>query len=199
MIHFITPLYRNSTIKILYYNIIHQVHNFRWHLIEGSEMVGCEPLDFLDEDSRVIRYKIETNHEWGHEQRNYFIQNIKVDDEDWCYFLDDDNIITYDLISECENPENSNIDMILFSQKKGLTEQIRLYGLPDRLRLGLCDIGSFVLRYKILKNTHPMQVPYRNSDGHYCESLNQFNTGNNTKFILDKYVRYNALSWKLHT
>lgn len=198
MIHFITPLYRNSTIKILYMNIINQIENFKWHLIEGSNMVGCESLDFLDEDPRVVKYKIETHHIWGHEQRNFFIKNIVVDDNDWCYFLDDDNYVTQDLIDESKNPQNSNVDIILFSQKKGLTEIIRLHGMPGHLSLGNCDIGSFLLRYKILKNCHPLQEPHRNSDGHFCSGLNAFEKNNNIKYLSNKYVRYNGLSWNFN-
>lgn len=194
MIHFITPLYRYNNLKIIYSTIIHQTSNFNWHLIEGSSSIGCDDLDIIKTDKRVKFYSIQSNFNWGHEQRNFFIKNIVVDDNDWCYFLDDDNVVTFDLINECEKSYNSDIDLILFSQKKGLTEQIRLHGLPNNLRLGSCDIGSFVLRYKILKNTYPLQEPHRNSDGHFCEYLNTFNKENNFKFCNNKFVRYNALS-----
>jgi hypothetical protein len=80
------------------------------------------------EDNRVKFYKIDTSHIWGHEQRNYFITNIPVDDNDWCYFLDDDNVVTWDLISTYNEEKNSDVDLVLFSQKAGLTEKIRLYG-----------------------------------------------------------------------
>jgi hypothetical protein len=197
MIHFITPLYRYNNLKTIYSTIKHQVEDFNWHLIEGGSTIGEDDFSFLKDDDRVKFYKIDTLYIWGHEQRNYFITNITVDDNDWCYFLDDDNVVTYDLISECENESNSDIDLILFSQKKGLTEQIRLYGLPENLKLGKCDIGSFVLRYRILKQTYNLQNPNRNSDGHFCESLNNFNSGSNFKFIRDKFVRYNALRMEI--
>lgn len=197
MIHFITPLYRLNNLKIIYSTIIHQTAKFNWHLIQGTNLVGCDDIQILKNDDRVKFYTLETNFKWGHEQRNFFIKNIEVNDEDWCYFLDDDNVVTSDLINECESIPNSEIDLILFSQKKGLTDQIRLYGLPGNLKLGTCDIGSFVIKYKILKQTYTLQEPYRNSDGHYCEYLNKFNSGNNFKFISDKFVRYNALSLEI--
>ena len=99
MIHFITPLYRYNNIEIIYSTIKHQVDDFNWHLIEGKNTIGENNFDFLKDDERVKFYKIDTLHPWGHEQRNYFITDIKCNDTDWCYFLDDDNIITWDLIS----------------------------------------------------------------------------------------------------
>ena len=108
--------------------------------------------DFLKDDERVKFYKIDTLHPWGHEQRNYFITDIKCNDTDWCYFLDDDNIITWDLISTYNEEKNSETDFVLFSQKSGLTEKIRLYGdNENRLGLGLCDIASFMIRYRLIK------------------------------------------------
>ena len=197
MIHFITPVFRLNNLKIVYSTIFNQTNNFNWHLIIGSNTVGCDDFSLLKSDNRVKFYNIHTNHVWGHEQRNYFINNIVVNDDDWCYFLDDDNVVTYDLISECEHESNSDIDLILFSQKKGLTEQIRLYGLPDNLKFGACDIGSFVVRYRILKQTHNLPVQNRNSDGNYCDHLNVFKTDSNFKFLHEKFVRYNALSMEI--
>ena len=197
MIHFITPLYRLNNLKVVYSSIIHHTTNFSWHLIQGTNVIGCEDIEMLKRDDRIKFYEIKTNFTWGHEQRNFFIKNIVVPDQDWCYFLDDDNIVTNDLVHECETHFNSETDVILFSQKKGLTEEIRLYGLPGNLKLGACDIGSFVLRYKILKQTYALEEAHRNSDGNYCQYLNQFDNGNNFKFLVDKFVRYNSLSLEI--
>lgn len=194
MIHFITPLYRYNNIKIIYWSIINLTDKFIWHLIEGSNKIGEESLDFLKDDERVKFYKIDTNFEWGHEQRNYFKSNIGGDDEDWCYFLDDDTVVTQDLIEEITNEENKEYGLILFSQKCGLTEKIRLYGMSDRLRLGSCDIGSFLIKYKFLKRLSPLRVDLRNSDGHMADECNRYINEYKFKFISDKFVRYNALS-----
>ena len=195
MIHFITPLYRYNNIEIIYSTIKHQVDDFNWHLIEGKNTIGENNFDFLKDDERVKFYKIDTLHPWGHEQRNYFITDIKCNDTDWCYFLDDDNIITWDLISTYNEEKNSETDFVLFSQKSGLTEKIRLYGdNENRLGLGLCDIASFIIRYRLIKKTYIHNIGFRNADGHYAISLKNFKNEHNFKYYPNKFVRYNSLS-----
>lgn len=196
MIHFITPLYRYNNIKRMYINILPQISEFRWHLIEGSNSIGDDDLDFLKNDERVKFYKIETKHIWGHEQRNYFISNIPADDLDWCYFLDDDNMITGDLV-DVYNTDGAdpNLDIILFSQKAGMTDKIRIIATgTNNLRCGGSDIGSYLVRYRLIKN---ISIPYeteRNGDGHFAEWLRTLVTDINFKVHVDKYVRYNVYS-----
>jgi hypothetical protein len=197
MIQFITPLYRYNNIKIIYSSLKHQIDDFNWHLIEGSNKIGEESLNFLVDDERIKFYKIETKYIWGHEQRNFFIKNIICKDEDWCYFLDDDNIITWDLIKTYNEEKNSNTDLILFSQKKGLTEQNRLLGHKTNLKLGGCDIGSFLIRYRFIKKTKIHYIENRNGDGHFANQINEFKDKHVFKFYPERYVRYNALSLEI--
>jgi hypothetical protein len=194
MIHLITPLYRYNNIKIIYSTIINQISDFKWHLIEGDNHIGEESLDFLEHDDRVNRCKIKTYHQWGHEQRNYFITDIAGNDNDWCYFLDDDNVLTHDLVETIK--EFEEYDIILLSQKKGLTEQTRLYGFEGHLKLGLSDIGSFVIKYGAIKNTLIPGIDQRNSDGHYAEQISQIDNIK-IKYCPDKYTRYNSLSLEI--
>lgn len=193
MIQFITPLYRYNNIKIIYSTIINQTDDFNWHLIEGSNKIGEESLDFLENDDKVFRYKIKTHHIYGHEQRNYFINKINSDANDWCYFLDDDNVVTKDLIDVYNEHKNSDYNLILFSQKQGLTEKLRLYGKEGHMKVGMCDIGSFLIKYSFMKETLIPNHSERNSDGHYAEQIAS-NPNINILYQPDKYVRYNALS-----
>ena len=197
MINLITPLYRYSNLKIVYSSIVHQTDNFNWFLIEGSHSIKNENIDFLKNDERVKFFKINTEYTWGHEQRNFFIKNIKCDDKDWCYFLDDDNIITNDLIIDSINEYETDYGIILFSQKQGLTEKMRLYGYEGHLKLGTCDIGSFIIRYGLLKNTFIYGEGSRNSDGHYCEQIASI-PNVKIKYSDGKFVRYNALSLDIY-
>lgn len=194
MIHFITPLYRYNNIEIIYSTIKNQVKEFNWHLIEGNNMIGCSDLTFLKEDDRVKFYKIETEFIWGHEQRNYFIENITADDNDWCYFLDDDNVVTPDLIEAYNKFNNSDKHLVLFSQKKGLTDIDRLFGDEENLRMGGCDVGSFLLRYNLLKKTKFNNPERRNDDGHFSDTLSTLKDTHNFVYLPNKFVRYNALS-----
>jgi hypothetical protein len=193
MLNIVTAYTRKENIPIIYSSIFNQTDNFNWYIIEGSNTnLGNPDYEFIKNDSRVKYYKIETKYTFGYEQRNFFMKNIKCEDDDWCYFLDDDNTITWDLI-DVTNNEELTTDIILFSQKVGLSEKIRLYGYEDRLTLGNCDIGSFAIRYRVAKNTE-INDYIRNGDGHYCEYLNSLKGTHNIKFYPDKFVRYNTLS-----
>jgi hypothetical protein len=195
-INFITPLYRYDNIPTIYENINSITSNFNWYLIEGSNKIGDTDVSHILKDSRVVYHKINTQQIWGHEQRNFFIKNIECVSDDWCYFLDDDNLITQDIIDVINDKDNSNADIILMSQKMGNTDQTRLYGLLGHLSLGNCDIGSFLIKYKIIKNTYIYNEDQRNADGHYCEQLNSINNIN-IKYLLNKFTKYNALSDKI--
>ena len=193
MLNIVTAYTRKENIPIIYSSIFNQTDNFNWYIIEGSNTNLGEPeYDFIKNDSRVKYYKIETKHTFGYDQRNFFMKNIKCEDDDWCYFLDDDNTITWDLI-DVTNNEELTTDVILFSQKAGLSEKIRLYGYEDRLTLGNCDIGSFAIRYRVAKNTE-INDYLPNGDGHYCEYLNSLRGTYTFKFYDNKFVRYNTLS-----
>lgn len=194
MLHLITPLYRYNNVEATYSSIIHQVKNFQWHLIEGSEKApSITDISEILSDDRVFYYKIKTSHQWGHEQRNYFIKKIPSEESDWCFFLDDDTVLTGDLADSVHSPDSKNFDVIVFAQKKGMTEKVRLYG--NSLGLGTADIGSFLVKSKILK-TLLIEPTQRNSDGHLAAAIQgiknikiQYNT--------DKFTRYNALSLEI--
>jgi hypothetical protein len=191
MINIITPLYRYDNVPLLYDNITSLTNDFKWHLIEGSNKVGSYDISEILKDNRVKYYKIETKFVWGHEQRNYFVTDIKANDNEWCYFLDDDNFLTEDLVSELGDDKS---DFILFSQKAGLTEQIRLWGSPGRIGLGLNDIGNFIIKYNFLKH-HPIyHLSERNGDGHFGDDIKQYIDQYKFKFLEDKFTRYNCLS-----
>lgn len=198
MIHFITPLYRFNNIEIIYSTILNQVDDFNWHLIEGSNKIGDYFLDTLKNDKRVNYYKINTKEIWGHEQRNYFITSIKCDDNDWCYFLDDDNVVTNDIIVTYNEEKNSNTDLVLFSQKHGLTEKTRLLGKEDQLKVGSCDIGSFIIKYDFLKTNLIPNPSFRQADGQFVEILNTFKNDRIFKFYENRYTRYNALNLRIN-
>ena len=82
--------------------------------------------------------------------------------------------VTWDLISTYNQEKNSEVDLVLFSQKAGLTEKIRLYGDGEhRFDLGLFDIGSCIMRYRMLKKTYIHNISHRNADGHYALDIRQ--------------------------
>lgn len=193
MLNIVTAYSRSEYIPILYSSIVNQTDDFNWFIIEGSNTNLGEPNhEFIKNDKRVKYYKIQTQYIWGYEQRNFFMKNIPCNDDDWCYFLDDDNTITWDLIETTKN-EDIDTDVILFSQKAGLSEKIRLYGYEDRMTLGNCDIGSFAIRYRLAKNTE-ICTYVANGDGHYCEYLKSLGNTHKIKFYPDKFVRYNTLN-----
>lgn len=190
MINLITPLYRYDNVPLIYQNILSLTDDFKWFLIEGSNKIGSCDISEILKDSRIHYHKINTTYPFGHEQRNYFITGNTVCDDEWCYFLDDDNLITSDLISEL----NDNSDFILFPQKAGLTEKVRLWPGENKLGLGLNDIGNFLIKYKLLKKHIIYFISERNADGHFGEEIKKEIKKYKFKFLEDKYTRYNCLS-----
>jgi hypothetical protein len=195
MLHLITPLYRYNNVETIYSSIIHQVKNFQWHLIEGSEKASSTTdISKILSDDRVFYYKIKTSYQWGHEQRNYFIKKIPSEESDWCFFLDDDTVLTGDLVNSLLSPNSKNFDVIVFAQKKGMTEQVRLYG--NSLELGTADIGSFLVKAKILKRLL-IEPTQRNSDGHLAAALKSM-SNIKIQYNTNKFTRYNALSLSIN-
>lgn len=201
MLHLITPLYRYNNIKRLYINLRHQLNdcNFKWHLIEGSNKIGEDDLSIIFSDKDVYYSKIDTVYRWGHEQRNHFIYNSICEDLDWCYFLDDDNMITGDLVNTyLEDGNTPELELMFFSQIAGMTDKIRLYANSlDNFKLGNVDIGSFLIRYKLLKTVHIDYISERNADGSFVETIKRALTSENSvKIYPNKYTRYNTFSHK---
>ena len=106
--------------------------------------------------------------------------------------------MAWDLISTHNEEINSDVDLVLFSQKAGLTEKIRLYGDGEhRLDLGLFDIASCMMRYRLMKKTYIHNISYRNADGHYALDIRKLKDEHIFKYCPDKFVRYNSLSLEI--
>ena len=67
-----------------------------------------------------------------------------------------------------------------------------------RFDLGLCDIASFMIRYRMIKKTYIHNISYRNADGHYALDIRQLKNEHIFKYCPDKFVRYNSLSLEIN-
>jgi hypothetical protein len=196
ILHLITSYSRHQNLEPIYYSIINLVQDFKWHIIEGSnKLVGKNSFDFLDDDHRVVFYKTKITSPFGHEQKNFFIENVKGKPNDWCHYLDDDTTLTQDLVDTLREEDQTDTEVVVLSQKKGLTEQTRLFGKPEYMTLGCVDTGSITLRYRIAEQ-HRTCIDIQGCDGHYAVDV--VNAHNRiVKYFPDRYVRYNTLARRI--
>lgn len=197
MIHFITPFIRTENFHKILDTLNQNLQiDFQWYLIYKPELnINTFIANF--NVPQVIFCPIEYTTPWGHEQRNFYIDNYANKHNHWCYFLDDDNIPSPDLIYTYKKYQNNYIyDLIVLSQKAGSTDMTRLCSEDGCLTLGRCDIGSFLIRGSLLSRTRLHLIDQRNCDGHMAEDLERITPRERILYLSDKFTYYNALSDK---
>ena len=196
MIHFITPFLRSENFSTIYNILTENFHNsFMWYLVYKPELRINEFIKIHSNYSQVVFCPLDYTTKWGHEQRNYYIDHYAKENNYWCYFLDDDNIPSPDLIDVYHKYQNDQTyDLIVLSQKKGSTNMDRLFAEPGCLSLGRCDIGSFLIRGTLLGMTRLHFIDQRNCDGHLAEDLARRIPENKILYIPNQFTYYNALS-----
>lgn len=184
-LHIITPGFRVNFLKKIAENLAtyYKDQNFIWHLImdQPGKLKREDLLPYCDVlgDKLKIYEELTTFYPWGFEQRNYFTNVIanNYPVEDWCYFLDDDNLMTIDIFYMFEKYKlDSTAKYIGMSQLRYKDPQLRLWGIPDHATLGLVDIGSFLFRSETLINI-PMNLSCRSADGWIAHGIVALNPG----------------------
>lgn len=196
MIHFITPFLRSENFQKIY-DVLQQNFNnsFTWYLIYKPEPILDRFIFQNSNNPQVVFCPLDYTTTWGHEQRNYYIDNFARQNYYWCYFLDDDNIPSPDLINTYHKyKDNISYSLIVLSQKKGSTDLDRLYAEPGCLSLGRCDIGSFLIRGTLLGRTRLHFINQRNCDGHMAEDLARLARNDEILYLPNQFTYYNALS-----
>lgn len=117
----------------------------------------------------------------GADGRNYFLTNYNINDDDWIYSLDDDNIIHPDFFSIIEKYLNKNYSIIHWGQLKK-NNQIRL---EPKLELNKIDAACFIIKWKYNKN-----IRYA-IDAYNCDGIYAIDCSNNGPVLkLDQYICY---------
>jgi hypothetical protein len=117
----------------------------------------------------------------GSEGRNYFLDNMQLQDNDWIYSLDDDNIIHpnfYETISTLLNEDYS----IIHWGQNNKNNSVRL---NPKLMLDRIDAACFITKWKHNKNVR-YKIDKYNYDGVYAIECAK----NGPILKLDKYICY---------
>ena len=159
MINIITPCSRPENLDKLYNSIkeFGDKEKIWWYIVYDFE-----------QGERKFKYIPWAREFWfneescvGYPQRNYALDLIE---DDWCYFLDDDNILHPDLIGEIENIVDGRIEGILFRQELS-SNDIRLID-PRQCHM---DIAQFALRKKLIGDKR-FEIGYT-ADGKFIQEI----------------------------
>lgn len=175
-LHLVTPGFRpHFILRQLKYLCEYSDCDFIWHIIMDSKI----SLDITQDDNflkikdKIKVYSIDTIYTFGFEQRNYFTETLSLqyNDNDWMYFLDDDNLPSPDVF-DCWLKYRTEFEknFVLMSQIRFYNPNKRLYGRIGHASLGKVDIGNFICRLKIIKGRQ-MNSQLYNYDGHLVEEL----------------------------
>lgn len=177
MIHIITPCSRPNNLAQILDTI---PAGCSWTVVLDSSVA-----DSVNINAKVIR-SLHTGNS-GNELRNQGMTEILPDQNDWVYFLDDDNLIHPDWFDAVSSHLNDEFDMLAWGQlnKDG---GIRLPP-PFRIQLNCIDTASFMVKWKALKNYRWETAAY-DADGRLA-----INIASKHKYkTLDQYLCwYNAL------
>jgi hypothetical protein len=141
MIHIITPCSRPDNLKTVSKSI---PETCKWTVSMDSN-VTC---DVTLENATVIRGPFTGN--YGNEVKNYALDTGKFNDEDWIYFLDDDNIIHPQWWPTVSKLLKLDRGMMVWGQKfkEGKT-RLRATSNPA---IGNIDLASYMCKWSALKN-----------------------------------------------
>ena len=120
--------------------------------------------------------------DFGNPNRNFALDNIDLEDDDWVYVLDDDNILHPKWHEVVSRNINSKYDIITWGQLTGYND-IRL--CPTKTpKIGNIDTASYMVNGKIMKTLrYSMQ---RGADGELAEQVSE----NGKVLMIDEYLCY---------
>lgn len=172
MIHIVTPCSRPQNLEKISPSI---PQHCKWWIIYDSKITN---IPFINKANYL--YCLETG-KVGAEGRNFFIENININDNDWIYSLDDDNIIHPDFFNSVLELLDKEYSIIHWGQLKK-DGSIRL---KPKIGLNEIDAACFMTKWKFNKNVKYITDRY-DYDGIYALDCSQ----NGPYFTIDKYLCY---------
>ena len=182
MIHIITPCTRPRNLKKIFESIPAPC---RWIVVLDASVKGEESdlqiASFLDAAISpstsqdfgrpgLLVKRSQLGGRWGNLCRNQALDELVADDDDWVYFLDDDNIIHPDWYWGVLPHLNSDVVMVGWGQLNK-DESIRLVP-PRNVLINHIDTASFMVRWKALKNFR-WNTERRDADGLLAVEVDQ--------------------------
>ena len=171
MLYIVTPCSRPENLDILSQSISTDCY---WVIVSDKNIT----IPQYDNASLLL---CENNGYQGNKARNFFLDNFYLNDNDWIYFLDDDNIIHPDFFHTVQYYLTSDYSIIHWGQ-------LTRYGGPrlkPLIELNKIDTACYMVKWKYNKNTRWKETEY-NADGHYAIDCSQ----NGPVLMLDQYLCY---------
>lgn len=177
MIYLVTPCSRPENLHIISKSIPDQC---KWIVLHESNIT-------IPNISNMISIVCPKTGFVGADGRNYFVNNFDLNDNDWIYSLDDDNIIHPNMLSTIQPYLNEDISIIYWGQ---LNKDNTIRLVPrDSIILDTIDAACFISKWKFNKNVRYHTNAY-NYDGLYA--IDCSNNGPSLK-INDYLCYYNYL------
>ncbi len=155
-LHILTRCTRINNLKKVYESIKESNWNIIWHIIFDTSVVSDIPTfiytDFIDATISVKHHYIKSSDKIGHDNLNVVIGEI-IDNNDFIYILDDDNILHENFLKESFNYISGNEDAngIIFSQKVNFKDFANVdirYAKEENIAVGKIDMAQFLLKKK---------------------------------------------------
>ena len=146
MIYIITPCSRPQNLNIISKSIPEEctwiiVHDDKHEMptIDNATFFSCDDTGYV-----------------GTKARNYALDNLKLEDEDLIYFLDDDNIIHEDWYKKISPLIDNDFSIMTWGQiNKDNTARLKP---TDKPQAGNIDTASFLIRWKYNKNVRHKEI-----------------------------------------
>lgn len=142
--------------------------------------------------NRIISPNIPIGYDPPYFKANYFIQNVEINDNEYYYFMGDDNLIDKNLI---DNFKKCDTDVIFCSQyyNPEVTQIINPLDF-NTFKIGNCGWYQFCIKGSVLKNIKFEDTIWY-ADGIMMEYL--YKHPNLTKtYLPDVFIKFNGINKK---
>jgi hypothetical protein len=199
-LNIVSPVSRPENLIYLYASIDNQrkkaPQNIKiaWHVFLDIKEENYDPL-VNTLKSKFSNTTFYWHHTWGqgvvgHNQRNFYLSSFLQDD--WVYFLDDDNILHPDFIETLIPILNQeDVSAIIVSQQVLKDHTVR-HALPENITPGKIDTAQFIIKTSYITPEDRFPLQY-DGDGHFI--TNFYKKNKNVAFLNDSPASlYNALN-----
>lgn len=159
MIHILTPCSRPNNLEEISKTIPKEC---LWHVIYDDNIKNFPTI------SNANFIKCESTGKVGADGRNYFVNNYPIQDNDWLYSLDDDNIIHPDFFDSVKEFLDQDYSIIHWGQ---LNKNFSIRLLP-KIGLNEIDAACFITKWKFNKHIKYVTDRY-DYDGIYALDCSQ--------------------------
>lgn len=184
----ITPCTRIHNLPIIYKSIIDSKQDIEWIIVYDSEKIDYKILEYQDIiPIRLFNIKSKDNDSTASRQRNL---GLEKSTGDYLYYLDDDNILNFNLFYKIKNYLD-NEKLIIVNQFSNINKSYRIKNFNPNHIKGVIDTAQIIVpkKYKHIKWDNSEKYM---DEAPYIEKLLK-ESNHNYIFIDRGYSYYNFL------